>query len=345
MRRLLPFAALLVVLGCGDDDDPPPDPEPTHGHHHGGEHGHHHGHGGPRPEAPPARVSRLRGQATVDGAQARNGMALEPESTIEVPPGGEMHVLLRDGGRFALDGGTTARLVTDGPTQLLLVRGRLHATQPARGGAARPPLRVATPSATCELAGAGEMYLSTYENGSTWLASLGGQASVTSGEADNRHRVRESDVRAGQSVAIGERVAEPTEGPERIEAARAAAAALANGEGMSEADPEAVQRGLTERLASLDEALRWLETETRRGSELTTQHRAAVQAGDRDEARRLQREVVGHSQELYRLRRVATARWERVRAQHLWLGLLDAQPTEDPVAARRDRVAGLLGFH
>lgn len=346
LRGLAPLAAILLLLACGDDDASQPDPEPAHGHGHGmGSHGHGHDHGGARPAAPPARVSRLEGEATVNGAQARMGMPLEPESTIVVQPGGLIHVLMRDGGRFALEPETTARVVAEGPTQLLLARGRVHASQPARGNAARPPLRLATPAATVELASAGEAYISTYANGSTWMTSLSGAVAVNNGEADNRHRARETTVGQGGSVAVAERVAEPTEGPERLEGARAAAAALAGGEGMSEADTEAVQRNLTQRVASLDESLRWLETETRRGSELTNQHRAAVQAGDRDEARRLQREVVGHSQELYRLRRVATSRWERVRALHMWLGLLDAQPTEDPVAARRDRVAGLLGFH
>ena len=113
---------------------------------------------------------------------------------------------------------------------------------------------------------------------------------------------------------------------------------------MERPDPDALARRFGQELERLDQALRWLETETRRGSDLTQEHRAAVRAGDAEQSRRLQRELVSHSQELYRLRRVATARWERARVLHLWLGRLDAQPTEDPIDARHDRVAGLLGF-
>ena len=102
----------------------------------------------------------------------------------------------------------------------------------------------------------------------------------------------------------------------------------------------AALRSETERL---DQALRWLETEARRGRDLTNQHRDAVREGNQEESSRLQRELVGHSQSLYRLRRLATARWERVRAKQLRLAAAGRAPNEDPVASRRVRVDGLLG--
>src|SRR5690606_4534844 len=106
---------------------------------------------------------------------------------------------------------------------------------------------------------------------------------------------------------------EPTEAPRRLADAREAAAALA----VAPPEPEAerLARDVQNEARRLDAALRLLETETRRGRELTTQHGAAVREGRRDEAQRLQRRLVDHSQALYRLRQLATARWERLRAQ------------------------------
>ncbi len=333
---------LLAACGEGDpapapvDDDPPPR---AHGHG-----THDPGHGGPRPEAPPARLARLSGTVTVDGAAARAGVGVDAEATVEVPADGTAVLVLRDGARLELEPGAIARVVTQGPAQVLLVRGGGFVTQPAAGNSARPPLRVATPAGTLEIGGSGSAYVAAFGNGTAWVAALDGAATVSTGEADSRRRLRETELAQGQAVAVAGRIAEPTEGPARLPAARAASAALAAGEGVGEGDPEAGARGLAAEVERLDQALRWLETETRHGGELTAQHRAAVQASEQDESRRLQRELVAHSQELYRLRRLAHARWERVRAQRLWLGLLDAAPSPDPVAARADRVAGLLGF-
>ncbi|MGE0790655.1 MAG: FecR family protein [Sandaracinaceae bacterium] len=342
-------AGALALAACGQESTATEDPDPpSHGHSHAhGTRGHGHADGdeeAPRVERPPARLSRATGLVTIDGAQATPGAALDAESTVVVPADGNAVLVLRDGARVELDGPSTVRVVSEGSAQVFLVRGRAFASQPPNGNAARPPLRIATPAATMEVVGDGEFYTSTFENGSTWIATMSGVVSVSADEADARHRLRAIDVTAGQSLAIAGRLGEPIEGPNRLPAARAAANALAGGEGMSEPDPEALTRGFRPVLERLDQALRWLETETRRGSELTAQHRAAAQAGEQEEASRLQREIVAHSQELYRLRGLATTRWERARAQKLFLDLVGAGPSPDPIAERHDRVAGLLGF-
>jgi hypothetical protein len=300
------------------------------------------GHGVEAEDPAPAHFRRLEGTVTLAGAAARPDQAIEAEQPIEVPEGGRAVVQLRDGGRVEIDGGSRARVVEEGAAQVLLVRGALYAVQPPAGNAPRPPLRVVAPSATVEIGRAGEIYLATFANGASWVTVLGGSAAVSNGEADVRRRLNEVELGAGRAVAVPARIAEPTEGPSRLSGARAAAAALADG--ATPAAPEDRRQTLAHEAERLDQALRWLETETRRGRELTNEHRAAVREGRTEEAQRLQRELVEHSRSLYRLRRLATARWERLRVQQLRLEGEGAAPAEDPVEARRDRVAGLLGL-
>lgn len=269
-------------------------------------------------------------------------MELEAETPIDVPDAGQAVVQLRDGGRIELDGPARAILLEDGAAQAILVRGRLYAAQPPAGNAPRPPLRIASPTATVEIGQSGEIYLAAFPWGGSWVAVLEGAAAVSVGEADTRRRLRDVELDAGRAVAVPDRIAEPTEGPSRLAAAREAAAALAAIEtpAVEESAEHAVLATEADRL---DQALRWLETEAGRGRDLTNQHRDAVRQGQQEEATRLQRELVAHSQALYRLRRLATARWERLRARQLRLVELGRAPTEDPVAARQDRVDGLLG--
>lgn len=336
MRRAA-LLSLVVLLGCSDPPEPPaPTPTPTP-HQPAEETSGHVTPGDP----PPARLVRITGEVTVGGVTARPATPLDAEVPIEVQEGGRAVIQLRDGGRVELDGPSRARLVEGLAAQLLLVHGSLYAVQPPAASSPRPPLRVVSETAAVEIGQTGEIYLAHFENGASWVATLQGAASVSVGEADSRHRLRLVELHAAQAVVITDRIAEPTEGPGRLTAARDAARALAPGLMAPEApQPETSLRGEEERV---DQALRWLEQETRRGRELTNQHRDAVRAGEQEDAQRLMRELVGHSQALYRLRRVATARWELLRTAHLRVVSLGRAQREDPVAERQDRVAGLLG--
>lgn len=348
MRGCLPVVVLLsIAFGCGEEradteaaarTEDSPRPPPPHGEG-AAEEG-----GAEREDPAPARLVRIEGAVTVDGAAARAGEAIEAEEPIEVPEDGRAVIQLLDGGRVELDGGGRARIVGEGAAQVFLTRGGLYAVQPPAGNAPRPPLRVVSPSATVEIGQAGELYLALFENGASWIAVLGGGVSVSTGEADVRRTLRTVDLTRGQAVAVPGRIMEPTEAPSRLTAARAAARELAAAEGTAEVDPERMRREVGHEVERLDQALRWLETETRRGRELTSEHRAAVRDGQADEAQRLQNELVEHSRSLYRLRRLATARWERLRVQQLRLHAVGAAQGDDPVSARRDRVVGLLGL-
>lgn len=340
MRAL--WALVLILAGCGEDPAPTPPPEPppddvvdTAADD---------GHAPSQPDPAPGRLVRLTGAVTIGGAEATPNMEIDGEVPIAVPEGGQAVIQLRDGGRLEIDGGSTARLVEDAAAQAILVSGFLYAVQPPAGNAPRPPLRIATPAVTVEIGQSGEIYLASMgAGGAAWVSVLEGAAEVSVGEADNRRRVRTVELPAGRAVAVPRRIAEPTEGPSRLTAAREAARLLAAG-ATEEVDEAADHATLSSETDRLDQALRWLETEARRGRDLTSQHRDAVRNGNPDEANRLQRELVAHSQELYRLRRLATTRWERVRAEHLRQQAAGtASPTEDPVAMRRDRVDGLLG--
>ncbi|MCZ7682229.1 MAG: hypothetical protein M5U28_26935 [Sandaracinaceae bacterium] len=291
---------------------------------------------------PPARLRDLTGLVTLDGAAAERGASIDAEESVEVPAEGRAVVQLADGGRVNLEGGSLGRVVTETAAQLLLIRGAVHAVQPPAGSSPRPPLRVVTPTATVEIGVSGEVYVAVFEGGASWVVVLGGGAAVSNGEADARRRLRTVELAAGQAVAVAGRIAEPTPAPRRLSEAREAARALAGPPEGSEV--ERLPREIEAEAERLDQALRWLETETRRGRELTTQHNAAVRGGDREEAQRLQRQLVDHSQALYRLRQLATARWERLRTLWLRFGSLGPLPAADPVAQRRERVVGLLGL-
>lgn len=329
--RALLFSVLVLACGKGErsTDEPPPELAPIHTAPH-------------EPDPPPARIRELEGVVTLDGAALRRGDPIEAEKRIEVPIGGQASLQLKDGGRITLDGGATAYVVTEGAAQLLLIGGAAHAVQPPAGSSPRPPLRLVTPAATVEIGQTGEVYVATFDGGGSWVAVLSGAALVSNGEADSRQRLRTVEIGAQQAVAVAGRIAEPTEAPRRLNEARQAARALASAP--PEPEAERLLRDLAHEGRRLDSALRLLETETRRGRELTNQHGAAVQQADAQETQRLQRALVQHSQALYRLRQLATARWERLRALWLRLGLIGQRPALDPVEQRRERVVGLLGL-
>jgi hypothetical protein len=340
--RALVGATILLLAACGEEDppDPAPAPEPVEQPAEAPA-----GHGSSADEIapPPARMVRSQGTVTVGGVAAAPGSAIEAEEPIGVPEDGRAVVQLRDGGRVEIDGPARARVVDEGGAQIFLIRGRLYAVQPPMGNSPRPPLRIVSPGATVEIGAAGEIYLASYESGASWVAVLGGAAAVENGEADVRRRLHAVDLSAGQAVAVPSRIAEPTEGPSRLSAAREAAEVFAATETPDE-DGARQRRDLAHEADRLDQALQWLETEARRGRELTAQHSAAVQAGDGEESSRLQRELVEHSRALYRMRRLATARWERLRVHRLRMRADGHATAADPVEARRDRVVGLLGL-
>ncbi|MEQ8461543.1 MAG: hypothetical protein RIB77_45090 [Sandaracinaceae bacterium] len=345
MRALSVSLALgllsLGLVACGDDEGsgaPDPRPAPTRRHTHDVDTQR----GDPHGDPPPARLLRTEGGVTIDGAATHGEMDVEPDKPIVVPEGGRAVLQLRDGGRVELDGGSRALVTDDGGAQLLLITGALWAVQPPSGNAPRPPLRISSAAVTAEIGGAGELYLALFDSGAAWVTVLGGMAAISIGEADNRRRLRALELGGGHAVAVAGRLAEPTEGPSRLSAAREAAATLATAD-PEPPPPERLERDLAHEVSRLDQALSWLEAETRRGRELTTSHREAVRQKNMDEGRSLQRDLVEHSRALYRLRRLATARWERTRALHLRLVETGRAPADDPIAQRRERVVGLLG--
>jgi hypothetical protein len=138
--------------------------------------------------------------------------------------------------------------------------------------------------------------------------------------------------------AAGSGIAEPTQGPETLAAARAASAQLLAG---APAPTEGMGAELDAALRRLDESLGWLEEERRAGSALSDQHREAV-GSDPARARALLGEIASHSQRRLRLQGVVLTRWERVLGWALLGGSEGRDP--DPVEPRRARVRSLLGL-
>ncbi|MCC6875423.1 MAG: hypothetical protein IT378_14040, partial [Sandaracinaceae bacterium] len=320
-----------LALGCSPERPavPPPEPEPEPS-------GPSPSHTPPqRPELPPARLAELSGNVTIAGVAARQGQSIEDDQSVDVPEGGQAALNLRDGGRVVLFGPALGRVVVDGAAEVFVLRGGAHAVLSPMGNAVRPPLRVCTPAVTAEIPRSAELFVEVMPGGATWVSVLSGGASVSDGDADARQQLRASDLVAQQSLLAVARAGEVVAGPGRLEAAREAARALAGQ--AAPADVPRMRRELGAQVERLDQALRWLETETRRGRDLTTQHRTAVREQRQDDVRRLMRDLVEHSRALYRLRRLATTRWERVRTQALLLASMGETVSPDPVAARLDR--------
>ncbi len=342
VRGLAHLLGTLALVGCGGSDATteevtPPVVERTAPHPRD-----------PEPEtvhetaaaaAAPASVVRYSGEVMLDHGVLREGAPLERGDRVTVGEGGEAVIDLDGGDRVTVFGPALA-MIGDGAAQVVLARGSAHLVLSPGPAGPRPPFRVATREASIELVGAGEMLLVEDPSGATWIVALAGLGRVENGEVDARHHARATEISGGHALLVLDHPAEPTEGPERLADARAAADAIFAG--VSAPDPARRAESLARAATDLDASLGWLEAEARRGHGLTEQHRTAVTAGRSDEAMRLQGELVGHAQQLHALRDVANARWERLRARVLGGEVAAGAP--DPTEARRDRAGALLGF-
>jgi hypothetical protein len=339
-RRVRALAGLAVLLAACDGDPPPR----AHTHD-------------PSPptaaiESPhatsvtevadraPATLLHATGSVRVDAAPGADGATLERGQRLVLEDGAEASLELAEGDRVTLFGPSTARVGEEGSAAIEIGRGTAHVRLPPGPAGPRGPLRLATPEGSVELIGPAEVFIDADRSGATWFVVMSGLARLGNGDADARHHARLTDLQGGQAVVVAEQPAEPTAAPVRLDQARAAAAMVFGMTPPLEAPrlADRARRAATE----LDAAFGWLETEARHGHDLTDEHRAAVAAGQSDEAMRLQGALVGHAQELHALRDTARLRWCRLAA----LVLAGAVPVgeADPSAARRDRAASLLGL-
>lgn len=291
-----------------------------------------------RASAPPARVGLVEGEVVLEGVPAVSGAGVEAGQAVALRNAGRLSLDLLVGARVTLFG-NGAVVVAEPPDQgVWLTGGIAHVADPPGGVGTRAPLRIATPAVTVELQGAGDVVVTIEPSGATHVAVLNGRVELTTGEVDVRRRLRVTELGPATMVRVAERVEEPGPGPARLEEAIEAARAIL-GRASGGSPGAAVARIAT---ARLDEAMRWLELEQRRGRDLTARHRAAVQAGRSDEAMQYQREIVAHAQAVHALRQLVITRWERVivaaRAHSR-----DPRTLDDEVVARRERLRNLLG--
>lgn len=336
--RLAPVAAFLITLGCGEGGSESAEPTAPLSHDEEREFTSVYG---ASADAPPARVIRhttgvMRSRGPLDDEGG-----LDQGEILLVPAGGQATVDLRDAGRVELEGATSIQIADGGPAQVTLIEGDLRATMPPGPSGPRPPLRIATAAASIELEGAGDVWMRALRSGATWVVAFSGLSIVSNGETDIRRRLRTVELTRGRAVLVTARLGEATEAPNDLTAARIIAATLFEGtDAMSE---DRASRELSEHANRLDESLGWLETETRRGLELTSRHREAVRSDQDTQAMRLQRDLATHAQRLHTLREVAIARWERLVGTAL-LAHRSWPTGTDPIAIRRDRVTSLVGL-
>lgn len=275
------------------------------------------------------RASAVVGAVSSAGQPLRAGDAIEEGDEVDVSEGATLEVTLERGTTIRLRGPGALRFPTLPSRAVWIIGGSALIREAASDATSeRVALRVATPTATLEFSGSAEIALDILPT-ATRIVVLQGTADVSASEADVRHRPRVVALTAGQQLRVAERLEDAAPGPTRAEEVGSLPALVP-----AAAPP---QGGLHR----LDEALRWLELEERRGHELTGRHRIAVQAGDTTAGMEAQRQLVAHAQLVYLLRQLVLARWERIaigaRAQHdmtLWT-------TE--VMPRGERLANLIG--
>jgi hypothetical protein len=249
---------------------------------------------------------------------------------------------LRDGGQATLHD-AIVRLGTEAESELLLVRGGVHASLPPQGNSPRPPLRVATPSATAEIGASGEIWVVAFHSGGSWIVGLAGRTAVTAGDVDDERELVEQSLIPGRAVVASDRLYAPTPGPRRLDVARELTREMYTDDRAPAA--QALERSVAASRQRLDEALGWLEAERTHGEELATRHRRALAQGS-DEAAAISRELIGHSAALVRLRRLVLSRWELFEVGYAHLASSDPGdgPDPDPTPALRPRVRELLGL-
>ncbi|GAB4110329.1 MAG: hypothetical protein OHK0013_46150 [Sandaracinaceae bacterium] len=295
------------------------------------------------PALPPAAVGHIEGNVLLGTVTAVEGTAVERGTPLRLQGEGRAVLELPAGARATLYTPGEVALAEPPDEGLWVRRGAVHVADPPSGLGGRSPLRVSTPAVTLELQGAADVLVVVGPGGVTHAFVLTGRVEASASEVDARHRLRVVDVVAGMRVRVADRLEEPVQGVPRLDEAIAEARRLVRGEAPSATTPvppappapatAVPSAGVA--MARLDEAMRWLELEQRRGRDLTARHRAAVQAGRSDEAMEYQREIVGHAQSVHALRQVVLARWGR-------LALADgSDPAE--VRGRLERLRNLLG--
>jgi hypothetical protein len=302
------------------------------------------------PALPPATLGVLEGSVFLGDATAVTGAPVELGAHVRLEGEGRAVLELPAGARATLHGAGVMSLAEAPDQGLWIASGAVHVADPPAGLGSRAPLRVATPAVTLELQGAADVVVVVDPSGVTTAFVLSGHVEASVGEVDARRRLRTIDVVAGLRVRAADRLEEPSQGVPRLEEALASARELRSGAPTpSPVTPPApaaaaVATSVPSLGASthrLDEAMRWLELEQRRGRDLTARHRAAVQAGRSDEAMEYQREIVGHAQAVHALRQVVLTRWERLALTAELRA--DAQASAQEIVPRRDRLRNLLG--
>jgi hypothetical protein len=292
------------------------------------------------PALPPAAVGRIEGSALLGTVTAVEGAAVERGTWLRLEGEGRAVLELPSGARATLHAAGEIAMAEPPDDGVWVRSGVVHVADPPGGLGGHTPLRVSTPAATFELQGAADLLVAVGPGGVTHAFVLTGHVEVTSSEVDARHRLRVVEVVAGMRIRVADRLEEPVRGASRLEDALTEARGLARGEpppapGAAGAPAATPVPSPTVAAARLDEAMRWLELEQRRGRDLTARHRSAVQAGRSDEAMEYQREIVGHAQTVHALRQVVLVRWERL--------ALAERADPAAVGGRRERLRNLLG--
>jgi hypothetical protein len=344
LRVVLPVALALATASCGSSEEtererpPATSPPTTTTVERAGEGTHETREADPR--LPPAQLGLLEGSVTVDGTTAVSGAAVEVGQVIGLEGPGRATLDLPGGARGTLRAPGSMLLAEAPDRGLWIVRGVVHVADPPTGLGGRTPMRVATPTATIELQGAGDVVVAVDAVGATHVTVLNGQVEVTGSEVDARHRLRVVEVVAGLETHLVDHLDEVTQGSARLDDALALARERAMTEPVTApGTPTPASFGAC--TTRLDEAMGWLEVEQRRGRDLTARHRAAVQAGQTEEAMQYQREIVSHAQSVHALRQVVLTRWERFALTARLVA--DAHASTEEVAPRLDRLRNLLG--
>ena len=262
-----------------------------------------------------ARWKSVEGDVRQGGDPVRPGQSLRVKQPIALGDDAKASLNISNGVRVELEGPLRARWGEVSPFELILGEGVAYVWVSEAPAA---PVRVASVGGVYEFVGNGEVYFSASRSGAMWAAVKRGAGRFAKNDPSGSKPLPQEELSG--DTAIRARLGEPSVERSTLKsdltagALRKRARRFRQGKATGLSDPE-VQRILEAFLATITR----VEQEGTRGRQLARDHRLAVRA-EPERAKRLQGDLVRHSQQMYKGAQAVRARFAVLEAAWLLSG-------------------------